>query len=48
MQGDPPFWAPIAIAAGVTVVLGAVVLLVITVAILSTSWLRRKWRRREG
>ncbi|MCZ4118472.1 hypothetical protein [Streptomyces sp. H39-S7] len=52
MEDDPSLWDTITflllVVGGTTMVLGAAVCLVVAVVALSTGWLRRTWRRRQG
>ncbi|MDC0768923.1 hypothetical protein [Streptomyces sp. HD] len=42
MESEGPWWAITVIAAGVTVVLGAILVSVIAVVALGTGWIRRR------
>ncbi|MFH8881874.1 hypothetical protein [Streptomyces californicus] len=48
MEDDPPWWGILAIAAGVTVVLAAILLSVIAVVALCVLWLRSRRSRRPS
>lgn len=48
MEGDPPWWAIFVISTGVTAVLGAIFLSVVTAVALSVIWVRGRIRRRPS